>query len=54
MALYEPSHLDLHCLQRFMYWDERVKFFIFRMPMVLWVSQKKVFRQNQLLLLKIM
>ena len=25
MALYEPSHLDLHCLQWYMFWSARLK-----------------------------
>ena len=24
-ARYEPSHLDLHCLQRYLYWSARMK-----------------------------
>ena len=24
-ARYEPSHLDLHCLQRYLYWSEGMK-----------------------------
>ena len=25
MAHYEPSHLDLHCLQRYLYWSKGMK-----------------------------
>ena len=25
-ACYEASHLDLHCLQRYLYWSARLKF----------------------------
>ena len=27
MAHYEPSHLDLHCLQRYMFWSAVLKEF---------------------------
>ena len=30
MALYEPSHLDLHYLHRYLFWSARLKGLIFQ------------------------